>query len=103
MDSTEYAPAPWAIEAGPRPGSESWYVQDAIGNDVCRVRGGEPTTAGNARLIAAAPEMRKALEAYEMVYAEYCAVALPQAALSPQFRMITEIVGQARKALALLG
>src|SRR5678815_1341754 len=51
------SPSPWAVEASPRGALDSWYVQDAIGEDVCRVRGGEATTEANARLIAAAPEL----------------------------------------------
>jgi hypothetical protein len=64
-----HAPGPWAVEAHGRGATESWYVQDAIGNDVCRVRGGEDTTGPNARLIAAAPELVDALRAMLDAYA----------------------------------
>src|SRR5678815_2375669 len=58
------SPSPWRVEASPRGALDSWYVQDAIGEDVCRVRGGEATTEANARLIAAAPELLDLVESF---------------------------------------
>jgi hypothetical protein len=44
--------------------------------------------------------LRHALEQYEMVYAEYCRLALPAEALSPSFELVQSVVGNARKVLA---
>lgn len=50
-----FTPGPWKID--PHGEGPSRYVIDATGDDIARVRGGEPETEGNAQLIVAGPDM----------------------------------------------
>lgn len=64
--NSKHTAGPWEVSPSSY-STESRYVVDVDGNDVARIKGGELTTDANARLIAAAPEMRDMLADLEQM------------------------------------
>ncbi len=64
MTTTTHTPGPWTVR-GPIPGPERWKIIDDSGNvpSIATCLDAHGRGAANARLIAAAPDLLKALQA----------------------------------------
>lgn len=88
---------PWHVDTS----NGEWALRNSTGEIVFLIGDNRRLipTVDDRKLIAAAPELLEACRNMEMLYSEWCALALPKMANTPQFEMINAAVKQARAAI----